>query len=193
MSRLALALLLAAGIATTAHAQPPDPAKARAKKLKESVKTFRLELTYHGDEDKPFYRLTLTVQAIAKAENNPFYRFVQISEDQAKKIIDHLATDGFLRGADDPIRDEYYELLPPTKPGYTMTVSGFYQDLGWGLPLLKRLDGLRKALDGQAAKDMDLLLGRLSGLREHWENAESPAGPATALRQPEACSQEPPP
>jgi hypothetical protein len=42
-------------------------------------------------------------------------------------------------------------------------------NLGWGLPLLRRLDGLRKVLDGDAAKGMDTLLGRLSGLRAQWE------------------------
>jgi len=168
MPRLALTLLLVVGFATTAHAQQVDPAKYRAKKLKESVKTFRLELLYNGPEDKPFYRLTLSVPPVAKAEDKPFYRNTQISEEQAKKIIDHLATDGFLGGADDLMRDEYYVLPPPTKPGYTMRVGGLSQDLGWGLPLLKRLDGLRKVLDGQAAKGMDSLLGRLSGLRKQW-------------------------
>ena len=58
-------------------------------------------------------------------------------------------------------------------PGYTLTVTteerALREDLGWGLPMLKRLDGLRKILDGDAAKGLDLLRGRLSGLREQWE------------------------
>ena len=35
--------------------------------------------------------------------------------------------------------------------------------------MLKRLDGLSKVLDGDAAKGMDFLLARLSGLRKQWE------------------------
>jgi hypothetical protein len=35
--------------------------------------------------------------------------------------------------------------------------------------MMKRLDGLQTVLDGDAAKGMGLLLGRLSGLRAQWE------------------------
>ena len=63
----------------------------------------------------------------------------------------------------------------PKMPGYTMQVDVgqvvFYDDLGWGLPMLKRLDGLRKVLDGDAATQMDFLLGRLAGHRREWEKA----------------------
>jgi hypothetical protein len=62
MFRFAVALLVAAVavIAAIAHAQGADPALVRAKELKAEIKTFRLELLYHGDEDKPFYRLILS-------------------------------------------------------------------------------------------------------------------------------------
>ena len=66
----------------------------------------------------------------------------------------------------------------------------FYERLGWGLPLLSRLDGLRGVLDGDAAKAMDLLLGRLSGHRKEWERqaaserqaATRPAPPAFEVK-----------
>ena len=48
-----------------------------------------------------------------------------------------------------------------------------YEVLGWEMPLLKRLDGLRGVLDGGAAEAMDLLLGRMSGHRREWEKAEA--------------------
>jgi hypothetical protein len=168
MPRLACTLLLVLGIATVAQAQLPDPVKAREKELKASVKTFQLELRYNGPEDKPFYRLTLDVLPSGRNRNNPFYRFAQISEAEAKRVIDQLAADGFLTDASDLANDKVPIFRPPNKPGYTLTVTGLYQDLGWGLPMLKRLDGLRKVLDGDAAKEMDLLLGRLSGFRRPW-------------------------
>jgi hypothetical protein len=171
MPRLAVALLLVAGIAAAAHAQQTDPAKARAKELKDGVKSFRLELNYNGDADKPFYRLTLGVPPSGPDRSNPFHRPAQVSEEQAGKIIDHLAQEGFLTKAVD-LREE--KVSQPTMPGYALKVGNFYQDLGWGLPMLKRLDGLRKMLDGDAAKGMDFLLGRLSGFRKQWEKATPP-------------------
>ncbi|MGD0899574.1 MAG: hypothetical protein ABR915_17225 [Thermoguttaceae bacterium] len=174
MPRLA-ALLLIAGIAIAANAQQPDLAQVRAKELKAGIKTFRLTLNYNGDEDKPFYRLILSVPPIGYDRNNPFYRLAQLSEEQASKIIDHLAQDGFLEKAADQRSKQ--KRPPPTMPGYTLTVGDFHQDLGWGLPMLKRLDGLRKVLDGDAAKGMDFLLGRLSGLRQQWEKEEKAKKP----------------
>lgn len=166
-----LGMFLVLGISAQAKAQPTEQALARAKQLKAGIKTFRLGLYYNGDEDKPFYRLTLKVGAVE--QSGPFQRLVSITEEQATKIIDHLATEGFL--------DEAFDLRaktkqpPPTSPGYVMMASiqgiGFQQDLGWGLPMLKRLDGLRTVLDGDAAKEMDFLLGRLTGLRKEWEKA----------------------
>ena len=175
MPRFVVALLLIAAITPIAKAGD-DPAQVRAKELKAGIKTFRLQLNYNGDEDKPFYRLTLRVGAVE--QSGPFQRLVSITEEQAGKIIDQLAGDGFLaRAADKQKRPQ------PTMPGYTRTVGNFTEDLGWGLPMLKRLDGLRKVLEGDAAKEMDLLLGRLSGFRKLWENegaaSEKPkVGPA---------------
>ena len=50
--------------------------------------------------------------------------------------------------------------------------------------MLKRLDGLRKVLDGDAAKGMDLLLGRLSGLRKQWEKETPPVQEVQAVADP---------
>jgi len=166
-----LTALLALGTSTQANAQLTDQALARAKQLKAEIKTFRLELLYNGQEDKPFYRLVLSVPPIGYDRSNPFYRLARITESPAVKIIDHLVGEGFLDGAFD-LRAKT-KRPPPTMPGYVMRAStqgiAFQEDLGWGLPMLERLDGLRKVLDGDAARGMDLLLGRLSGLRREWE------------------------
>jgi hypothetical protein len=148
-----------------------EMAMTRAGKLRAGVKDFHLQVEYNGQEDKPFYRLVLSVPEVGYDRSNPFYRLVQIREAQAASLIDHLAADGFLDMADD-LRVEV-QRPPYTMPGYTLTVTAeemaLRQDLGWGLPMLRRLDGLRQVLEGDAAKEMDLLLGRLSGLRTQWE------------------------
>lgn len=173
MPHLAAVLLLAVGAATAAAAPSADLAPGRAKELKVNLKSFQLELSYNGPEDKPFYRLVLSVPPIGDDRSNPFYRAIQIGEAQAGKLIDRLAQDGFLAHAlEQPKRPQ------PTTPGYTLTVGNLYEDLGWGLPMLKRLDGLRQVLDGDAAKAMDLLLARLSGLRQQWEKADAAQPPA---------------
>ena len=74
--------------------QPSPKAAARAEQLKAGVKSFRLQLEYHGDQDKPYYNLTLSVPGIAYDRKPAFHPQVHISEDQATKIIDYLATAG---------------------------------------------------------------------------------------------------
>jgi hypothetical protein len=61
----------------------------------------------------------------------------------------------------------------PIGPAYTLQIGKFSRNLGWGLPMLHRLDALRKVLDGKAAKEMDVLLGRMSGLRKQWQKEET--------------------
>jgi hypothetical protein len=150
-------------------------AQQRAESMKANAKTFRLELNYHGEERKPFYRLVVSVPEVEIDRSNPFNRFVQIDEQQAARIIDYLAKDGFLNKAVD-LRTR--RLKPPTMPGYTMTVTtgelSLYEDLGWSLPMIERLELLATVFPDAAKKDMEFLLGRLSGFRKLWE-AEKPA------------------
>jgi hypothetical protein len=159
-----------------------EQARRRAEAMKANAKTFRLELNYNGEEDKPFYRLIVSVPVVNRRRNSPFNRIVQVKEDEAKRIIDHLARDGFLDRAVD-LRAR--RRRPPSSPGYTMkVVTGdmpLYEDLGWGLAMLKRLDGLRDALPEAAKQDMDLLLGRLSGFRKQWE-AEASQNQKTSFK-----------
>ena len=152
-------------------------ADARAGQLKARVKSFRLQLEYNGEEDKPFYRLTLSVPSIDVDRKKPFSPQVQITEEQAKKVIDHLAAEGFLDQADELKPGSVKKHPTPAMTGYRLRLTTeqivFLGNLGWGMPMLKRLDGLRKVLDGDAARQMDFLLGRLNGYREQWVK-ESP-------------------
>lgn len=148
-----------------------EQAKERADAMKTDVETFHLDLQYNGEQGKPFYRLVVSVPAVVRRRSSPFERIVQIKEDEASRIIGHLARDGFLDSAVDPRNQA--KLPPPSMPGYTMkVVTGdmpLYEDLGWGLPMIERLDALREVLPDQGNKDMELFLGRLSGLRKQWE------------------------
>ena len=155
--------------ATAPATQPSKLATERAEALKENLKNFTLRLSYYGEENKPYYRLLLSVPPLPLGRKRiPSELENQITADQAKKIIDYLATEGFLERAV-PATDER---VLPRGPGYLMSLSdGLWESLGWGLPMLQRLDGLRTVLDGDAAKQMDLLLGRLAGEREEWKKA----------------------
>ena len=186
MKRIVFVVPMLLATSGFALADPPPKestpkAAARAEQLKAGVKSFRLRLDYNGESDKPYYSLTLSVPGLPPMDKGfttrkePFSPQVQITEEQAKKVIDYLAAEGFLDRADERKPGALIAYPAPKMPGYTMKVDAgqvvFYDDLGWGLPMLKRLDGLRKVLDGDAATQMDLLLGRLSGHRREWEKA----------------------
>lgn len=165
---LTMLVLLAAGPAT----QPSPKAAARLKQLKAEPEQFRLLLYYEGDQDKPYYQLWLEATPQPREDVLAFELIVPIKADQANRIIDHLAADGFL----DTARDGDEKRLRSPSPNYRLTVHGqnidLQEDLGFDLSMLKRLDALRASLDGDAAKKMDILLARLSGHRAEWEKAK---------------------
>ena len=155
-------------------AQPaaaPAEGNPRAQRLKGSLKDFTLRLVYHGDEDKPFYRLLLSVPKLGPDPPSPFFRQAQITQTQAAKIVDRLAADGFFDVALDGNRNR--GPLPPKQPYYSLTVRvenggdpvQYEEWLTFDQPLLRRLDGIRAVLEDEAARGMDLLLGRISFLR----------------------------
>ena len=145
-------------------------AARRAGALKDAADRFLLDLRYHGPRDSGLYSLTLHVGG--KVEAGPNSLVVRIDRQQAGRIIDHLAKEGFLAAAGNIAGKE---LAPPSGPCYTLSLSGpkglrLYDTLGWGLGMARRLAELRKALDGEAAAKMEALLDRLSGLRQQWED-----------------------
>jgi len=162
--------------------QPSSKAVTRAEKLKSGVKEFSFSLIFLSkQEDKPYYGLTLSVRQLNPVRDKPFYLSAKISEPQAARLIDHLAVDGLLENAQDLTASLKPQRL--TRPGYTLMAqtdrSILESDLGWGLPMLSRLDALRRILDGDAAKKMDLLLGRLAGHRKEWQKEEAKSKPGT--------------
>ena len=144
------------------------------------LKQFRLILTYHGESDKPFYNLTLSVPPLA-VQQSPTNLFVPINEEQAAPIAKWLTSSGFFKHA----RVTETQDDPKTGPQYLMRVrigdKHYEETLGWDIGTIARLDWLRKTLDGEAAKSMDILLGRLAGQRKAWETGEAVNGLTTLL------------
>jgi len=112
--------LFSALIALARDSAPPDAipaaqAQQPAPDDRADAKQFRMILTYHGDSDKPFYNLTLSVRRSPQQEN-PFALFAQIGEEQAAKIIKQLSDSGFFKQAqvtqtqDDPKTGTQYLL-----------------------------------------------------------------------------------
>ncbi len=178
-------------LATAPATEPSKLATERADALKKDIENFMLGLNYYGEENKnkPYYRLVLIVPPLTVPPPPPHaavpldQMYVHITEDQAKKVIDYLTLDGSL---DQAIKEPGPATRPsePLKgPVYRMFLPGLSLNLGWGLPMLHRLDGLRKVLDGDAAKAMDVLLGRLAGEREAWTKAAA-TQPALKATQP---------
>ena len=145
----------------------------RAKLLKQHVDKFMLVIRYYGrqDKDKLYYSLTLRVPVVGDTRTS-FWPAAQISKAQAERIIEHLDRTGILAAAGNLHNKGF---APPKGPTYALTMTGpnelrLYEPLGWDLKMLKRLDALRKVLDGEAAKAMDKLIKALAPQRKKWEN-----------------------
>lgn len=154
--------------------------------LKQHLDFFWLRLEYCGPQDKPFYGLTLQMLKPA-AEQPATAAAVQVTREGALRLLSEVAHGGSLARAADAS-----EARPkrPAGPAYVLTYGttvrgravSYFEDLGWGPEMLERLDALRKATeDGAPARGMDLLLGRLAGLRDAWAAsrpaATQPDGP----------------
>jgi hypothetical protein len=130
------------------------------------VKSFRMNVSYQGESGKPYYSLLLSVPELNLKKSFPFSLQEKVSEDQALKVIDYLIKVGSLDRAHESNTKKM------SQPSYSLSVRAgdlrLTENLGWGLDMLKWLDGLRKALEGDAAKAMDTLLGRLYGHRREW-------------------------
>jgi hypothetical protein len=143
----------------------------RTKALKDDVENFILTLRYRGPEDKPFYWLTLCRRMQATTAVYQFELTGLIDRDTTLKVIDWLAESGVLAAAED-ISIEEKPRKQPQGPCYVAFASGgkmaLMHDLGWGPDLAKRLLSLRALLTGDAAKQMDVFLGRLGGYFKEW-------------------------
>jgi len=138
--------------------------------FKADIARFTLDIRYFGPKDKPYNQLALCAGKM-KDRHSRSWPAAQLTANAARKVIDHLAADGFFDRAKN-ITLATVEM--PKGPAYTLMVSGangqqFYESIGWDPKMLARLDALAEVLDGDAAKKMPLLLSRLSGLRKKWQ------------------------
>jgi beta-lactamase regulating signal transducer with metallopeptidase domain/protocatechuate 3,4-dioxygenase beta subunit len=154
--------------ASAPPAAQPALEKERAKAMKADIRHFVLDIRYHGDQDKPYYNLRLSVAPVPAAEQNqPFDLRAQITERQAADIIDYLysvAPKKAINRSDDP--------------GYALTAGAYHEEMGWDLAMLGRLECIDTFLDGDPGKNLGQLLQRLSGFKKQWEQAQG-AAPAT--------------
>ena len=189
--------------------KPAPRALARAKSLKDNIQHFQLHLKHYGPADKPYYGLVLGcgrafaqyLKALRKPD--PFHPHVEISTKLTEALIAHLAQEGFLNNATNPLRGDprgRRRSWPPRGPAYVLRVHGssegiLCEELGWGMKMLKRLEALRKAIAAgekptggrsPGTGTMDKLIGRLEGHRSKWAAASamfwaasSPARPST--------------
>ena len=184
---LLIGCLLAAQFLTTAYdgayAAPPSARNAdkkpaedryakkvadRADRIKGSLDSFGLQISPKGENDKPFYRLLLSVAPLA-ASSEPRSQFdfmVRIKKEDAERLVNYLIRDEFfLETAYEVRADQEFPPLAPYVQNYVVTLTShkirLWEDWGWGHTLVKRLKGLRTVLRGEAAEDMDLLLARL--------------------------------
>lgn len=134
--------------------------KERRRKLLDGRDSFLLQLYYYGPSDKPFYSLHLQTKPIDP--NNFFVRSHQLDRTQLNTLVDGLARGGFLKNGNDEGR-----FTPTYKEGYVMFLSGVghsqHEILGFpdNQTMVERLIALQSFLEGDAARSMSLLLGRI--------------------------------
>lgn len=171
--------LKAAAVFTVTVEIGPDPTPERKKKLLTAVGRLTLTLQYHGEEDEedndPHRNLTLA-SGLDRLPPAPAWEKARISAAAARAIVEHLAADGFLCDAGNFLENAAAIALPMER-SYTLTVSGakgleLYENLGWGLSMLRRLEALHAVLDGKADLAMSEVLDRLRADRADW----GPAG-----------------
>ena len=172
-----------------ADSSPPIPLSVaeRAKLLKTEVKSLLIYLCCNAAAFDPFAEperpqqdqppsekrydaLRLSLQPMDGADD-PTVHVAQLTEAQAKKLIDYLAAEGYLDRAVELGKQEMPE-RDFSQNCYTLQISTqslqLHEDLGWGPDMLKRLDALRSVLDGEAGQGMDAILAGLADDRKKW-------------------------
>jgi RNA polymerase sigma factor (sigma-70 family) len=181
--------------------KPPTPPEEDGvvKDFKAHLDHFRLTVTLRPlnldnfDTRYPVSDLRLHVWAGPIGEpGGKGTRFARITKEQAAKIIDVLARDNFFR---DSVAD--VERLTPPEGDHVEVWASYRRDdkdprsvqrwhaLGWDAHTVRRLEAVRKCVDGEAAKLLGTMLASLAD--EHiskWRQVRStppPKAPAPAV------------
>lgn len=183
---------LAAAVGQSVCGAAEDELTTERLKTLRTCESLTAMFRYWGDQDKPFYQITYHLGDFAAAGGaNSFDRVTRLDREAMLKLLEALAKDGFIAAA----RDISTKDIKPTL-GYSLTLIAkkkdageefkklgwqaiqgdgqveLYQPLGWDLKMIERLERLQPALVGESAKDMEFLLGRLSGLKREWQQAK---------------------
>lgn len=186
------ALGLAAAARSSDLLAADDETTAERLKVLRTCESLTAMFRYFGNQDKPFYEITWHLGDFdATGSKNSFHRDTKLDREAMLKLLDALAKDGFIAQA----RDISTKDIKPTV-GYSLTLVAkkkdagdefkklgwqsikgdghveLYQPLGWDLKMIERLEKLQPVLAGDAAKDMEFLLTRLSGLKREWQKTK---------------------
>lgn len=152
---------------------------------RKSLDSLEFTVRYHrrpGTKEPKFLSLTLHVRDFGFS-SRPGHFYSQVTPGLARRLLEVLERDGFFRasaqhakffGVDGSPWGSYYRL----ELGYG-SLDKYWRHreiLWWDLEMLKRLDSIREALDGEAAKRMDALRERLKPFREEWTKAAAEPG-----------------
>jgi len=156
-----------AGLAPATQPQLTDAGRKNLKTLTDHLEDLEFTFSYRGAQDKPFYAVTLSVADFMLDEDNPFTLGSRITPEEGARIVRLLAEFGWLDGAQDVPRPPKVEL----GDGYLLQIAGYDRgrnmlgSMGFDARTYERLSAIRAAVAGQAGKNMDSLLGRISFLK----------------------------
>jgi len=157
---------------------PPPPPSTQAaewaKQLKAKAEELVFLFAYNGPPEPPYYMVTLSApDFMIQDEPQEFVLKERITPEQAGKIVDILLAGGRLnaRNAGGDAGEVPVDWVTKGWPGYHLRIAPFGRaalglDLGHGIHLLRILNAIRAVLDGDAAKAMDKLIGKLGDLRK---------------------------
>ena len=144
-----------------------DPTDFCAAQLKRHLDTFTLSLNRIGGKAQSLPWKIITKVQPDTAENAGIQQVI-ITPDQAKLLIDALANDGVLRGADTlaAATPEGYQILlqGDASPG-----SGFYQNWSAGMSLYRHLQVLQQALPADRRQLLEQYLQRNATAHARWK------------------------
>jgi len=170
---------IATDTAKEIKARSAPEVQERGLQLERDADHFVLELRYFGRQDKPYYNIRFGGSQAQMPEKGGFVLSAQLKDEQVRRLVAHLAVEGFLAAARDV---RFKEMKQPAGPCYVMTARAkdveLWEELPWSMAMLRRFDALRTVLgaDANAAKALDIFLGRMAGHRREWErNAVPPA------------------
>jgi hypothetical protein len=155
---------------------PPLSVSERAAQLDAEAGTLWVTLGRSGPpSEKTYDEVRMSVQPFRYQSPSPTVHLVRLSEAEAKKLIEYLATEGFLQHALEIGKQEISDRERQTHSSrYILQVSTsnlqknadlglkLHEDLGWGPGLVKRLEGLRGVLNEEGARAIDAILSKLS-------------------------------